>query len=391
MFEPFEGNYVWNLAVGIALSTGGLVGETDLACRALQQVDPTDEAAASRAFFKAFGDLGDRLTALAAEDEAAGRRHSAGRKHHRAAVYYQTAERMQHPSFAPRREAYAKALHSFDRFLRLCEEPTEKVEVAFDGGSFPGLLMHADRAGWDGPAPCVVFFNGLDSTKEMFYGSGTAQELRRRGIATLIVDTPGSGEALRLRGMTAIVETERWAAACVDHLQARGDIDPERIGLLAWSLGGYYGPRATAYEPRLAFGVAWGANYDWGAVQQRRLAAQGDRPVPHYWEHVQWVWGAEDLDDFIRLAPRITLRGHLDRIRVPFLVVHGEGDRQIPVGYAHDLYRDLVNSPHRELKVFTAREGGIEHCGVDDMPMVTDYICDWIDETIAHLDTWRNR
>lgn len=182
-------------------------------------------------------------------------------------------------------------------------------------------------------------------------------------------------------------ESETWAAACIDYLEMRDDIDDRRVGMLAWSLGGYYGPRATAFEPRISFGVAWGANYDWGEVQLQRLRNEGDRPVPHYWEHVRWVWGADSLDDFLEIAPRVTLRGILDRIRVPFLVVHGEHDRQIPVRYAQLLYDDLINSPSRELKIFTDREGGVEHCSIDNVPVVRDYICDWIEQTVRSLES----
>ncbi|MEW1737958.1 alpha/beta hydrolase [Nocardia beijingensis] len=384
MFEPFPGNYVWNLSVNIALATGGLIGETDRACRPLMQAEFASEDEATQAFFGSWCELADRLVELADEDEKLGRRHSAGHKHQRAAVYYQTAERMQNHTYGPRKQAYAKTLNSFARYLELTDQPTERVEIPFGDTAFPGLLMRADT---DAPAPCVIFFNGLDSTKEQFYGSGTAQELRRRGVSTLMVDAPGAGEALRLRGLTAVPESERWAGACIDYLEGRADIDADMVGMLAWSLGGYYGPRATAFEPRIKFSVAWGANYDWGQVQLQRLANQGARPVPHYWEHVRWVWGARDMDEFLALAPRITLRGIMDRVSVPFLVVHGEHDRQISVEYAHALYDDLVNSPKRELKIFTDREGGVEHCSVDNLPVVADYICDWIDETICGLRT----
>ena len=81
----------------------------------------------------------------------------------------------------------------------------------------------------------------------------------------------------------------------MDYLETREDVDPERIGMMGLSLGGYYAPRAVAFEPRFALGAVWGANHDWGEVQKKRLAREGDRPVPHYWEHVQWVWGAKDM------------------------------------------------------------------------------------------------
>ncbi|GAA0895962.1 alpha/beta hydrolase family protein [Pseudonocardia zijingensis] len=382
MFEPFPDKYVWNLSVGIALAVGGLIGEVDRACRPLRDLPSDDEDEATQAFFRSWCAVADNLVELAEDDEKRHRLTSAGAKYGRAAVYYQTAERMQAHSFEPRRAAYRKALDSFGRYLELTGQPAEQVEIPFGEASLPGILVRPDT---DEPVPCVLFFNGLDSTKEQIYGTGTPAELRRRGIATLMVDTPGAGEALRLRGLTATPETEGWAGACIDYLATRPDVDEGMVGMLAWSLGGYYGPRATAFEPRIRFGVAWGSNYDWGQVQLDRLKNQGDRPVPHYWEHVQWVWGCRDLDEFLELAPRITLRGVVDRIRVPFLVVHGERDRQIPVRYAHDLFDDLVNSPKRELKIFTDREGGVEHCSIDNLPVVRDHICDWIGETVAEL------
>ncbi|EFQ84388.1 hypothetical protein HMPREF0063_10240 [Aeromicrobium marinum DSM 15272] len=371
--------------MNLALSVGGHIGEIDKACRPLlNEGNDADEDAQTQMFFESWCELAETLVELANEDEAAGRPRSAGAKLARATAYYQTAERMQARTFAPRRAAYAASLASFDRHLELTRSPAQKVEVPFGAESLPGILIRPPATARR--TPCVIFWNGLDSTKEQIFGTGVAQELLARGIGSLIVDTPGSGEALRLRNLTASVATESWATACVDFLEDQPDIDPQLIGLVAWSLGGYYGPRATAFEPRLSFGVAWGSNYDWGQVQQQRLANQGDRPVPHYWDHVQWVWGCDNLDDFIELSESINLRGVADKISVPYLVVHGEHDRQIDVGYAHQLYADLTSSPAPALKIFGDREGGVEHCSVDNMLVVRDYICDWIDLTLASLE-----
>ena len=46
----------------------------------------------------------------------------------------------------------------------------------------------------------------------------------------------------------------------MDWLELRRDIDATRVGVIAMSLGGYYAPRAAAFEPRLACCVAWGAH-----------------------------------------------------------------------------------------------------------------------------------
>ena len=155
--------------------------------------------------------------------------------------------------------------------------------------------------------------------------------------------------------------------------------------MIGWSLGGYYSPRAVANESRFALCVAWGANHNWGALQQKRLAREGDLPVPHYWEHVMWVWGQKDIDAFMRLMPEITLVGQVEKIRVPFLITHGANDRQIPVSDAHQSYAEAVNSPKRELKIFTAREGGVEHVSADNMEPSQNFIADWVADTFASI------
>ena len=49
---------------------------------------------------------------------------------------------------------------------------------------------------------------------------------------------------------------------------------------------------------------------NWGELQRRRLAKEGDRPVPQYWDHVMWVWGKDSLEaPSMDDAPRISLVG----------------------------------------------------------------------------------
>ncbi|RYF46966.1 MAG: alpha/beta hydrolase, partial [Comamonadaceae bacterium] len=207
--------------------------------------------------------------------------------------------------------------------------------------------------------------------------------LAQRGVSSLVIDQPGSGEALRLHGMTALVESERWASPVLDWLEKRPELDARRIGLEGVSLGGYFCPRAVAFEPRFACGVVWGANHDWRDVQHKRLAREGSFPVPHYWEHVRWVWGAPDQAAFLRIAERVHLDGVVERIRVPFLVTHGEKDSQIPLHWAQRTFDQLVNSPRRELKVFTDREGGVQHSSFDNSANAGSFIADWVAETLG--------
>jgi dienelactone hydrolase len=378
LFEPFP-NYVWNLSVSIALENGGRIGEIVDIIEPLKAKAQAGEDANTQDFMVEWVKMADKLTGLAQEDIAAGRMFSAGNKLKRSAIYYQTGERMQAHGSAGRAETYDKAIKNFLRGCQLAGDPVTRVEIPYEDKVISGLFHHAPG---DGPMPCVVYCNGLDSMKEMLWMGGIPYALAKRGIHTLCVDQPGTGEALRLQNLPATPYSERWASKWIDWLEIQPHVDARAIGMTGISLGGHYAPRAVAYEPRFASGAAWGANHNWHEVQYKRMKREGENPVPHYWGHVFWVFGAKDMDDFLEKSKDMNLNGHMERIRVPFLVTHGVNDRQISPDYANQTYDQLVNSPRRELKWFTQREGGVEHVGADNHAFAIDYIADWFAETL---------
>jgi dienelactone hydrolase len=383
VFEYFPGNYVWNLGVVAALNSGGLIDEVDRACRPIREAATRGEDAGTPDFLRAWTALTDQLAGQAEAAEKAGHTRTAAQLYARATNYLCQAERMLSNADPNRIPTYRRVLALQEKAF---DPRVGRVTVPYEGTTLPAYFSQAPTA--DGaPAPVVVLVNGLDSTKEHQYASGHWAELAARGISCLMLDQPGTGEALRLQGLTARIDTEAWAAAAVDWLETRADVDPSRIGVVGWSLGGYYAPRAAAFEKRFALCVAWGANHNWGAVQRRRLEREGERPVPHYWEHVLWVWGHTDLREFIEFADAVHLDGVVEKITVPFLVAHGANDRQIPVVYAHRSYEQAVNSPKRELRVFTPEEGATEHIGLDHLPYVSTFIADWVADTFALAGT----
>jgi dienelactone hydrolase len=381
MFQYFPTNYVWSLSTMIALTHGGNIGEVDAMCAPILQAARAGDDPGTQAFYEAWKGGSDRLSALAEADLARGHRLSAGEKLGRAALYLAIAERMQAHGFAQRQALYQRSLDLFAQARELGRENCTRVEIPYAGQHLAGLLVRAE--GVSGAAPIVVVMNGLDSTKEMLQKSVMGSMFARRGVSALFVDQPGTGEALRLLGLPAVHNSEVWASPIVDWLQQQGDVAAARIGALGVSLGGYYCPRAVAFEPRFACGAVWGANHDWREVQQARLKREGENPVPHYWQHVQWVFGASDLTDFLAKAEHMHLNGVMDRIRVPFLITHGESDRQIPLKYAHQSHDQLVNCPKKDLFIFTAREGGVEHSSLDNPFNAGNQIADWLAEQLG--------
>jgi dipeptidyl aminopeptidase/acylaminoacyl peptidase len=229
----------------------------------------------------------------------------------------------------------------------------------------------------------MVFFDGLDVTKEIQYFKGVP-ELVARGIACLLVDGPGNGEAIRFRNLVLHAETERYATPAYEYLAARPEIDAGRIGVMALSLGGYYAPRAAAFEPRFACAIAWGAQWDYHAVWQERFArlARADTPslsVP--WQHLLWIFGAKNQEEALARLEPFRLDGIVERIRCPFLLVHGAEDAQIPLSLAQRCF-EAVGSAHKTMRVFTREEGGSHHCQIDNVSIGVTAMWDWLETVL---------
>lgn len=355
----------------IALEGGGNINEIDVACRGLEEKAGLPGEEASRAWHKAWEEMAGRVEGLAARDEETGNWLSAGRKYLRASIYFFVAERHLSHLDPQKIETYKRALATFRKGVELERGPVEIVEVPFGESSLPALFVSAPA---EGPSPCMIHFDGFDITKEILYLHHVGREYRRRGISVLIVDHPGVGEALRIRNMYLDPCTEVPAAACVDYLETRPDVDSDRIGIIGASLGGYYAPRAAAFEKRLKCCVAWGAGWEFDVG---RLSGRGDdEPVASF--QLRFVSGKETIEEAIKIARLITLDGVADKITCPLLVIHGENDVIVPHWQAERTISAAVQSPLKELKVFTREEGGDQHCQVDDVLLAVEYAADWV-------------
>lgn len=105
-------------------------------------------------------------------------------------------------------------------------------------------------------APILVQLNGLDSTKEMKVLVGLPLWLAKRGVSSG-GGPSGTGEALRLQGLTARFDAEHWASRVVDWLEQHPEVDAQRIYLRRCVAAGYYRPRAghgASLRPRRGLG-----------------------------------------------------------------------------------------------------------------------------------------
>jgi hypothetical protein len=317
MFRYFPTNYVWDLSVNLAIEMGGRMGEIAEMCAPLADAAKSPDAEGTRAFREAWVRVADRLIGLADDDLTRGRSLSASNKLMRAACYQIIAERMQAHGAEGRMALYRKHLATFYQALSMGRTGAHRVEIPYEGRHLSGIFVPAQ--GVSGPQPLLVQVNGFDSTKEMRLMAQLPGILARRGIASLVLDQPGTGEALRLQGFHARHDAEHWATPVYDWLAARPDVDAARIGMEGVSLGRLLRPPRRRVRAALCLRGQLGRQPRLARRPEAPAGARGRFPRPALLGAcLLGVRRRRRSDDFMQKAEHMHLDGILDRIRVPY-------------------------------------------------------------------------
>jgi dipeptidyl aminopeptidase/acylaminoacyl peptidase len=251
----------------------------------------------------------------AEQARAAGQDLSAGEAFLRAAVAYHFAKFVWVVDAERNRATTAKAIAAMAAAHRLLDPTAERVETPFDGAR---LAANLRLPAGDGRPPLVILIPGLDSTKEEFFH--LEDVFLRRGMATLSMDGPGQGESgfeLHIRP-----DYEVAVAAMLDALAGRADVDLDRVGAVGVSMGGYYAPRAAAFEPRIRAVAGISGPFD--------MSANWDALPQLTRETLQHHTGAASPEEARARAAELDLSGVAERIEQPALIVTGKLDRLIP-------------------------------------------------------------
>ena len=381
-FTYFPDNYRWSHGVLIALGGapwgGAEIDEVHRIGLRLKARDGDDVA-----WFNEWTGEAERLENIGHSQAEKGHALTAAGYLFRAAHYYHVGERFTQPKTDESQAAYMRGVQAFKKAAGLITRPRiEHVEVPYEGTSLPGIIVHADPVpGRKGPI--MLFLDGFDVTKEIQYFRGVP-DLAARGVSCLILDGPGNGEAIRFRNLPLHHETERHAGAAYDFLAARPEFDPKRIGIMALSLGGYYAPRAASMDPRFACCISWGPEWDYHTKWKQRLERieRGEvlsLSVP--WQHLLWVFDVKTKEEAFKKLEGFKLDGVIQKMRCPYLLVHGEGDQQAPFEHVQNMMA-AAGSQRKELKIFTREEGGYHHCQVDNISIGSAFMWDWVADVL---------
>ncbi|HKB61411.1 MAG TPA: alpha/beta hydrolase, partial [Burkholderiales bacterium] len=187
---------------------------------------------------------------------------SAGAHFTRAAVCYHFGKFLFVNDMAQMKEAHRRAVECRNKALPHLDPPGERVAIPYEGKQLygnlrkptaqPSYASRSSNGASTAKPPIVVMCMGLDSAKEEM--DDYENRFLARGLATLSFDGPGQGEAEY--DFALCPEYEKPVKAVFDYLATRSDVDHLRAGIWGVSLGGYYAPRAAAFEKRVKACVA---------------------------------------------------------------------------------------------------------------------------------------
>ncbi len=282
-----------------------------------------------RAWAPAWRDVGDMHHALAETAASERRLVTATEAYQRAAWSYHLGKFLWFEDRAVHEELARRTVKAYGRALPGLDPPGERLELPFEGAVIPGILRRP--RGITRP-PVVLMVPGLDSVKEELFAMEDG--FLKRGMATLSVDGPGQGESERRFPIRA--DWSGVVTAILDGLEAREGLDPSRVGLMGISMGGIYGPFAAAKEKRLRALIALAGPYDlaecWPALNP--LTKGG---------YVYYTHSRDEAEAFEK-SKQLSLRGVIDKVDCPVLIVHGAKDRLFPPEQAERIAREAKHA-----------------------------------------------
>ncbi len=263
---------------------------------------------------------------------------------------------------------------------------TRCCEFYSDGIRVDALLQLPD-ARPEEHLPAIVLCSGFQGLKELIPGK-LWQPLTDVGFACLAFDYRGFGTSDGARGRVLPVEQVEDVRSALTFLEEQPEVDPRRLGLLGWGLGGGVVIQAAAEDARAGavaclngVGDAGRAVRDsrtyaeWMGMQDRIAADRRTRVLTGHSELVS-PWDVVPLEPVTKANVDEDMYGRherfaLDRVSLlsadayynfrpelmvdrisprPLMIVHGARDRLHPVDEARKLY-NLAKEPKRLIEI----------------------------------------
>jgi dienelactone hydrolase len=221
----------------------------------------------------------------------------------------------------------------FTKYATIADHPVEPVWISIGAKSLPAWF-HLPVGYSGGRVPAVVAIPGMDSFKEAsvaLYGD----PLLSRGFAVLAVDGPGQYESPLLGIYMTMESWKDTGKACMDWMQSRKEIDPERVAMTGRSFGSFGATIAVSNEPRYRAIAVSATCFEPGFHTIFQEAS------PTFKMRFMFMANITDEPAFDEFRKTLTWEGYADKISIPYLCVAGQADELSPIDNTERLFKTL--------------------------------------------------
>jgi alpha-beta hydrolase superfamily lysophospholipase len=384
--------YVFLVSLGRAYQQAGNVGKVLWLTR---QVRDGDHESA----YQAFKSAGDEAAAMADASLRAGHRDSARQAFLWAQNYYDSAMYFVDGSADPTRllPTWELLYGCWLKSVPLFRTPVESVLITYEDTQLHGFYFKAREGA--SKRPLLILVNGSDGSLLDMWTWGAAGAVAR-GYDCLTFDGPGQGYALWKQKLFFRPDWEKVITPVVDFALARPDVDPRKIAIQGISQGGYWVPRAVAFERRIAAAVAdpgvvdvstsWtgsmpaamlemlkaGKKAEFDATMDKQVPASMKRAIAFRMR----PYGLTSYYDTYKAVMAYNISDVASQIRCPLLITAPANEAFWP-GQSQRLY-ELAAGP-KKLVPFTESDGADLHCEPKGVGIRELRIFDWLDEVLS--------
>ncbi len=246
----------------------------------------------------------------------------------------------------------------------------ENVKFKSDELDIAGSLYFPLDRGRDAPYPCVILCHGIAGSKEDEVP--LAEMLRDDGFACLAFDFRGHGQSEGQLDPNAFHDI----AAAVRYLENRIEIDPTRLAIRGFSMGGFFALYVAArlQQIRAIVSVAPG-------TESAHLAVVNSKKFLRFIEEASGKArvALEEMANFLR---RVNICAEVARISPrSLLIIHSIGDEMLPWHSSEEIFEAAKGASR-----FLLLNGG-EHATTEASSEVHRLVVAWLKEQLAPCGT----
>lgn len=323
----------------------------------------------------------------------------------RATTYWGATTMYANPADPRYRSSYEEERKCFREATKLFDPHIEVVNIPYENGrTMPGYFIPGGPVGEK--RPTILVLGGGDSALEELYGVCTVGA-QRRGYNSLMFEIPGQRAMFYdYPDLFFRPDAEVPIGHVVDYALSRPEVDPKSIALIGASFGGYFAPRAAAFEKRLAAVIALPLFRDIQAMFIEMLGLDPTKPYPRDLEsridvsqsfvrlvaesdfRTRCGYANTTIAEWLDALHEFKLAGLEQNITCPLLILAGESEFDPPRMEKEKVeWKKVMNNPKSQIRIVTTAEGGEGHSLVNNLLLKNQIEDDWLDDVLGWKST----